>query len=215
MHRFMGLFVAFAVGVAHASAATMPMPTPVATSAPLTDAEKAFVQTTSTQLGQLYPDTAAAKTAGYALLEGAIDSDNTYNWTNFAFKGVDPGHPNFLWFDRNGHLAGVDWELPKSAYASAPSGDAYPVQVSRWTSIPEHVHFAYTVNGTTHYGAAKATAALRQGTITAQQLRASGAKLPANATLVWAMYHPAVWDLAMWVVPNPNGAFAELNPNVK
>ena len=27
--------------------------------------------------------------------------------------------------------------------------------------------------------------------------------------------HPAMWDLVVWVLPNPDGAFADANPNVK
>jgi hypothetical protein len=27
--------------------------------------------------------------------------------------------------------------------------------------------------------------------------------------------HPAMWDLVVWVLPNPEGAFADANPNVK
>ena len=26
--------------------------------------------------------------------------------------------------------------------------------------------------------------------------------------------HPAMWDLVVWVMPNPAGAFADANPNV-
>ena len=26
---------------------------------------------------------------------------------------------------------------------------------------------------------------------------------------------PAIWDLTVWVLPNPSGAFADKNPNVK
>jgi hypothetical protein len=27
--------------------------------------------------------------------------------------------------------------------------------------------------------------------------------------------HPAMWDLIAWVLPNPDGAWADANPNVK
>jgi hypothetical protein len=207
MPKFALLFVVMTAVLIRGALATTTMP--------LSDSEKAFVTSASSSLGQRYPTAATAKSGGYSPLEGAMDSDKTYNWTDFTFTDVTPDHPNFLWYDRNGNLVGVDWELPKSQYPAAPHLAAYPVQAARWVTIPEHVHFAYTSGGKTSYGVAKASAALRQSHITLQQLRASGAKLPADATLVWAMYHPAVWDLAMWVVPNPNGPFAEMNPNVK
>lgn len=208
MHRSAVLFVILSFALVGAANAT-------ATSSPLTGDEKAFVATASSQLQGRYPNTATAKSGGYSLLYDTIDSDNTYNWTNFDFTHVAPGRPNFLWYDRQGHLAGADWELPKSEYPAVPHLAAYPVQSTRWVLIREHVHFAYTLTGKSYYGVAKAAPGLRQDHITADQLRASGAKLPIGATLLWAMYHPAVWDLAMWLVPNPSGAFAEKNPNVK
>ena len=177
-------------------------------------AEQQFVSTTSAKLQAGYPNTAVAKANGYTMLEGTIDSDNTYNFTNRDFANVTPDRPNFLWYDRKGHLAGVDYEVPKSTFPSPPHA-MFPVQTSRWVTINEHVHYAYTVNGRTKYGATRATPALRSENITLAMLRAAGAKIPADAKLTWAMYHPTVWDLAMWVVPNPSGAFADLNPNVK
>jgi len=186
-----------------------------ATSPPLSDSEKAFVTKASATLNNEYPTTATAKSAGFILLYDSIDDDNTYDWTNMTFTGITPEHPNFLWYDRHGNLAGVDWEFPAAGQASAPQLAAFPVSAARWVKIPEHVHYAYTMNGKMKYGVTKATPALRTGTITADELRSNGAKLPKDATLVWAMYHPAVWDLAMWTVPNPSGAFADKNPNVK
>jgi hypothetical protein len=186
-----------------------------ATSPPLSDSEKAFVTKTSATLNSTYPTTATAKSAGFTMLFDTIGDDNTYDWTNMSFTGVTPDHPNFLWYDRHGNLAGVDWEFPASGSASAPKLAEFPVMAARWVKIPEHVHYAYTLDGKVKYGVTKATPALRTGTITADELRANGAKLPKDAKLNWAMYHPAVWDLAMWTVPNPSGAFADKNPNVK
>jgi hypothetical protein len=187
-----------------------------ATSPPLTDEEKAFVAKSSAAVNAKYPTTETAKSAGYGLLLGSIGDDNTYDWTNFGFANVTPDHPNFLWYDRHGNIAGVDWEFPKGSSTSAPQLAAFPVRAARWVAIPEHVHYAYTVNGTVKYGVIKATPALRSAKmIDAQLLQSNGGKLPKGAKLNWAMYHPAVWDLAMWTVPNPDGAFADKNPNVK
>lgn len=189
-------------------------PAPVKAAA-MTAAEKTFVSDTSQRLQSEYPNTAAAKSKGFVLLYDSIDPDNTYNWTNMNFNDVTPDRPNFLWYDRRGQLAGVDYEVPKSHYPTKPQLAAFPVLASRWTPIAEHVHYAYSVNGATKYGATHASPDMRTGKIALEMLRAHGAKIPSNAKLVWAMYHPAVWDLAMWVVPNPHGAFADLNPNVK
>jgi len=35
------------------------------------------------------------------------------------------------------------------------------------------------------------------------------------ADVAFAFPFPAIWDLQVWLVPNPNGAFAQANPNVK
>ena len=40
-------------------------------------------------------------------------------------------------------------------------------------------------------------------------------KAKAAADVVSVFVFPALWDLQVWVKPNPNGAFAEMNPNVK
>lgn len=128
------------------------------------------------------------------------------------FANVAIAHPNFLWFDRDGKLAGADYELPKGAYPKPPG--EYPVDTSRWTSIDAHVHLAYTLNGKTIYAEEPAKQNLQKAEIDAEDLRADGF-LPNGARLKWAMYHPAVWDLALWVVPNPHGAFAEDNPLVR
>ncbi len=187
----------------------------IAKTVPITAAEKTFVADASQRLQSEYPNTAAAKSKGFVLLYDSMDTDNTYNWTNMNFSDVTPDRPNFIWYDRRGHIAGVDYELLKSRYPSPPHLAAFPVLASRWTPIDEHVHYAYSVNGVTKYGGAHAAPEMRSGKITLEMLRAHGAKIPSNAKIVWAMYHPAVWDLAMWVVPNPRGAFADLNPNVK
>ena len=205
--RYAALIAALTIALTQAAFA--------ANNAPLTDSEKAFVTRTSATLSDKYPTTETAKSAGFGMLFDTIGDDNTYDWTNFSFAGVTPDHPNFLWYDRHGRLVGVDWEFPTAEHAPAPRLAAFPVRTARWVEIPEHVHYAYTLNGKMHYGVAKATPALRKGTIDAQMLRANGAKLPKDAKLNWAMYHPAVWDLAMWTVPNPSGPFADKNPNVK
>ena len=33
--------------------------------------------------------------------------------------------------------------------------------------------------------------------------------------MVFVFKHPEMWDMVVWVIPNPDGAFADANPNVK
>jgi hypothetical protein len=88
------------------------------------------------------------------------------------------------------------------------------MMASRWTKIDAHMHLAYKLpDGTIKRRGAEALPN-QTADPTAAQLRAAKL-LPANATLQWAIYHPQTWDLGFWLVPNPNGAFADLNPLVK
>ena len=212
--KYRTLVAAFAVvaflTVSASRAAMKPAPAP----APATAAELAFVAKDSALLEGLYPTTAAAKMHGYIPLSAHFDSSNTQLYTDLRFDGVTLAHPNFLWYDRAGHLVGVDYELRKSAYAKTPHLAMYPVQASRWSSIGQHVHFGYHLRGKLKYGEGRATPPLRTEHITAAELRAAKL-LPAGASLVWASFHPAAWDLAMWTVPNSKGPFADLNPAVK
>ena len=49
---------------------------------------------------------------------------------------------------------------------------------------------------------------------TPEALVAAGlAKQPGDVRFVFLV--PSIWDVTVWVIPNPDGAFAEANPNVK
>ena len=138
------------------------------------------------------------------------------SYATMKYDGIDANHPNFLWYDRHGKLVGLDYEYPYYAWPKPPGAKFYPVDPGRWTTVHEHAHFAYRIgDGPVQFHGARAVPNLRGNkSITADDLRADGL-LPKNATLVWAEYHPTCWDLGFWLVPNPNGAFADLNPLVK
>ena len=176
-------------------------------------AEAAFIADVTKTLQAKYPTTAAATAAGYSQMT-KLGNDGTAIWFNDRWDAnVSKYEPNFLWYDKHGKLVGLDYQYTVSANARPPAG-AYPVKASRWTTIPAHVHFAYKLpNGTIK----RRGAMLLKGETadpTAAQLKAAKL-LPAHATLVWAHYHPKSWDLGFWLVLNPNGAFADLNPLVK
>ena len=178
-----------------------------------THTEAAFIARVAKTLLAAYPTAAAARKAGYIQTTG-IDEDGTAIFFNRDFTHVDPLHPNFLWYDRNDRLVGLDYELPQSAYASPPTA-GYPVGAARWTVVHEHVHLGYRVgSGPVMMHGARALPNLRTEPITAEALRADHV-LPEGATLLWAYYHPACWDLGFWLIPNANGAFAEMNPSVR
>lgn len=193
----------------------MAMPMGSATAAPKPNpAEAAFIASVTSALQQRYPTTTQAKAAGYYQMT-KMEKDGTVIWFNDDWgKGVSKDAPNFLWFDKAGKLVGLDYEYAVADYPQHPGADAYPVLPSRWSTIDAHMHFAYKLpDGTVVRRGAEALKGV-SGDPTAAQL--SAAKLlPSGATLLWAHHHPKAWDLGFWLVPNPNGAFADLNPLVK
>ncbi|HTA53417.1 MAG TPA: hypothetical protein VK755_01650, partial [Candidatus Acidoferrales bacterium] len=93
---------------------------------------------------------------------------------------------------------------------------------------PAHIHFAIkTPSGLRYGGAGSKTIAAVGGSLdnpTAadvvkisklkrwQRLKIPAPQSASDVGFVFAF--PAIWDLQVWLVPNPLGAFAEHNPNV-
>ena len=160
-----------------------------------------------------YPTNSQAERAGYVAITGT-EMDGTVVYFNPSIERVDALHPNFLWYDKEGRLVGLDYEFPRSRYHEPPSY-LFPVAKQRWTTIHEHVHFNYRIgDGPVHMAIAKPLPNLRHNPVTAAELRADHL-LPPHAALLFAYHHPFNWDLGFWLISNPNGAFAELNPNVR
>ncbi len=173
--------------------------------------EAAFVSNIARIMLRRYPTPATAVKAGF-IQTTAVEGDRTVVYFNHHFDILDPLHPNFLWYDRANKLAGLDYEYPLGGSAQPPSNKVYPVHRDRWTTVPEHVHLAYRdKNGRVWMAETRVRADIRGKIIAEAQLAADGF-LPKSATLLWAYYHPTCWDLAFWLVPNPNGAFAALDP---
>jgi hypothetical protein len=178
-----------------------------------TAGEEPFVTKASTDLQKMYPTTADAMKAGFIRY---TDEDDTgaISYANQHWTSGDADHPSQLWYDAGGKLIGADY--------SVPLADARPmlwgIDPSRWQVFHAHVHYGLAgPNGATTYGAtggAKFTSA--GGSIaspTAAQLVSAGiAKSTTDVQFVFPF--AAIWDLEVWVVPNPSGAFAEKNPNV-
>ena len=194
--------------VAAASMAASPQP------AKPNAAEAAFIASATHALTTKYATASDATAAGYMRMT-RLESDGTIIYATMRYDRIDADHPNFLWYDRHGKVVGLDYEYPVASWPKPPGPHVYPVAANRWTTVPAHVHFAYRVgNGPIQYHGARLRPNLTGPKITADELRADKL-LPANATLLWAEYHPKCWDLGFWTVPNPNGAFADLDPLVK
>jgi len=175
--------------------------------------ERSFISSVKHRLIERYPTKAQAILAGYIAITG-IEKDGTAVYFNPRLTRVNTFHPNFLWYDKHGKLAGLDYEFPRSLYPNSPAKD-FAVSATRWTTVKEHVHFNYRFgHGPLHMGMSHPRPNLRHNPITAAELRTDHL-LPASSRLVWAYDHPASWDLGFWLVPNRNGAFADMNPKVR
>jgi hypothetical protein len=179
-----------------------------------TAAEQPFVTSVSADLNARFPTTYAARRAGYVRY---TDEDNTgaISYANRHWNSVDPAHPSQLWYDVAGRLIGADWSVP---YTSQPP-NMWGIQPGRWQRFGAHIHYGLVgPNGTTIYGAAPVkrfenVAGASIDHPTPDMLVAAGiAKSVKDVRFVFLF--PAIWDLEVWVLPNPAGAFNETNPDV-
>ena len=210
-HRIVALaaVVAFATLCIGANAATTTAPK---LSPQPQASEKAFVSAMQADLTKRFPNPAAAEAAGYFRYTNEDDT-GAISYANLQWTS-DATHPSQLWFDVNGKLLGADFSQPDAPTAPKLWG----ILPARWDHFRPHVHYVYTDNGAMVYGHAtsikKFTAA--GGNLAAPTgdtfVKLGLVKDPAQVT--HAFVFPAIWDLIVWVKPNPNGAFADKNPNV-
>jgi hypothetical protein len=211
--RIGATFAALALTVTAALAAA---PAPKASLSPIPQAsETAFIASIQKDLATRFPTPQAAEQAGYFRYTNE-DADGAISYANLNWQSSDPQHPSQLWYDVHGNLLGADFSVMKSNSPTPPQ--LWGVNVGRWESFRQHVHFVLAgPNGTETYG----------GT-SAKKFVAAGGSLdsPQPATLVQmglaksvgdvkrVFLFPAIWDLIVWVKPNPDGAFAGKNPLV-
>jgi hypothetical protein len=218
------LSILLAASVAAVAAQT---PTPAPTAAPpQSAAETQFVGSVTGDLQSRFASTSQAAAAGYFQYTtedqtGAISWVNTHSWQS------DPTHPSQLWYDAKGRLIGADFSILQSNSPSRPT--LWGVAPSRWIDFsPGHVHFAIKTSSGLQYGGAGSKSMAKVGgsvsNPTASDIvkvsklkrwKVLGIPAPKNVNDVAFVFpFPAVWDLQVWLVPNPLGAFAEHNPNV-
>jgi hypothetical protein len=218
------LALAFGMPAAVGAAAT---PTPAPTPAPPESAtEVRFVAQVTADLQNRFATTAQATAAGFFRY---TDEDQTgaISWVNTNQWQSDPARPSQLWYDVSGRLIGADFSVLQSSSPSRPT--LWGVAPSRWLDFsPAHVHFGIkTASGLQFGGVGPKTMASVGGTVdhpTATDIykfskmqRWSLLRIPKPQNVndvAFVFSFPAVWDLQVWVVPNPLGAFAEHNPNV-
>ena len=185
--------------------------------------EVAFVQAATNDLNARFPNPAAAEKAGYFRYNNE-DRTGAISYTNLKWTSVDQRHPSQLWYDVKGRLLGADFSRPIGMPAMTPP-NIWGVNPQRWFKFCRppgctgHVHWILkNADGTMKYGLA----------VTGKAFMAAGGNLanPQVATLVKMgkvtdalqvvklFEFPAVWDVEIWVTPNPSGAFAGANPLV-
>jgi hypothetical protein len=190
--------------------ATPPTPSPA-----LSASEKTFVDSATRDLQARFSTTAAAAAAGYFRYNNE-DSTGAISWVNTSNWKSDPRQPAQLWYDVNGRLIGADFSLPQADSATAPQ--LWGVSTARWIKIEDHVHFGVKqADGSIKYGGYGAKSAAKIGASLSKPTAADVVKL-GKATdasqVAFVFEYPAIWDLQLWLVPNPLGPFAETNPSV-
>ncbi len=178
-------------------------------------AEKSFVASVSDDLTTRFATEDDARAAGYIRFTDE-DSSGAISFANRKWTSVDAAHPSQLWYSAGGRLIGADYSVLQADSPKPPS--LFGVDPARWTAIGAHVHYGLAgPSGTTIYGATgeKTMAAAGSSVAhpSASALVAAGiAKNVKDVRFVFTF--PAIWDLQVWVIPNPAGAFAENNPKI-
>ncbi len=207
---------ALALAALSGSAAFAATPSPAPTLPPQPQGtEVAFVQSIQKDLNARFPTPADAERAGY-FRYGNEDEDGAISYANLHWQSSDPQHPSQLWYDVRGNLLGADFSVLQSNSPAPPV--LWGVNFRRWSSFREHVHYILTApNGTEIYGAtgAKKFAAAGGNVDDPQAATLVAMGIVKDAAQVKRVFlFPSIWDLIVWIKPNPLGAFAEKNPLV-
>lgn len=219
--RTLGAAALLVLTLAPAMAAT-PAPSPMPTAAPVkvspfpAGAEVAFVAGIQKDLETRFPHASDAIKAGYFRYTNE-DSTGAISYANLQWNSADPQHPSQLWYDVNGNLLGADFSVLQSNSMAPP--DMWGINYKRWESFREHLHYILVgPNGTETYGGLSAKKFVAAGgnveNPSADILVKMGKATSADQVKKVFLF-PSLWDLIVWIKPNPAGAFAEKNPDVK
>lgn len=183
---------------------------------PLSDSEKAFVAAVQTDLGPRFASAKDAEKAGYVRYTGE-DETGAISYANRQWQSSDAQHPSQLWYDKNGQLLGADFSRLKTD--NTPP-DLWGINPGRWWEFDRHMHFvARKPDGTIAYDLyvadddwlAAGGSLDHPSADTLVKLK----RVQSASSVITVFNFPEVWDLIVWIKPNPNGAFAYKNPLVK
>jgi hypothetical protein len=191
-------------------------PAPSASLSPMPQgAEVAFVKQIQADLNARFPTSVDAEKAGY-FRSGNEDEDGAISYVNLHWQSGSPEQPSQLWYDVKGTLLGADFSVEQSSSPEPPK--IWGVNYRRWVSFREHIHYILIgPNGNEIYGAVKAKKfAAGGGNVDHPQaetlVKMGIAKSVPQVKRIYLF--PSIWDLIVWIKPNPNGAFADKNPLV-
>ena len=176
-------------------------------------AEVAFVTGIQNDLNARFATIAQAQAAGYFRYTNE-DKTGSISYANLQWTSSDPQHPSQLWYSVDGKLLGADFSQP---YGAGSPPNLWGVNPQRWGHFGAHVHYVLDVNGKETYGATRVSDFKAAGgdpnNPQAATLVAMGKAKDASQVKRIFLFNN-IWDLEVWVLPNPNGAFADMNPNV-
>jgi hypothetical protein len=175
--------------------------------------EVGFVSGVQKDLNARFATIAQAQAAGYFRYTGE-DKTGSISYANLQWTSNDPQHPSQLWYSVDGKLLGADFSQP---YVAGSPPNLWGVNPARWTRFGAHVHWVLDVDGKETYGATsvakfKAAGGDPDNPQAATVVALGKAKDVSQVKHVFLFN--AIWDLQVWAMPNPNGAFAEMNPLV-
>jgi hypothetical protein len=179
--------------------------------------ETAFVRAIASDLEKRFPTAADAEKAGYVRYT-AEDDTGAISYADMQWQSSDIRHPSQLWYDKNGRLLGADYSIPVSVSAGRPQ--LWGINPGRWVEFDGHVHWVVKDAATgqltyDQWAWDKAFSAAGGDPQHPDAATLVAMKKVQNAGSVVTIFHfPALWDLIVWVRPNPKGAFAWKNPAV-
>ncbi|MBV9407939.1 MAG: hypothetical protein JO164_03895 [Candidatus Eremiobacteraeota bacterium] len=184
---------------------------------PLNAAETAFVKSIQADLTKRFPNPATAERAGYVRYTNADDT-GAISYANMHWDSADAQHPSQLWYSAKGELLGADFSMLTKP--GSPRPHRWGIDPGRWTEFDAHVHYVLIdpATGKKIYDRATSTkkfaaAGGDPNHPTAQTLAKMGVVKSAKDVSTVFLF-PTIWDLVVWVKPNPNGPFADKNPTV-
>jgi hypothetical protein len=178
-------------------------------------AEKEFVASVSDELTTRFATEDEARAAGYIRFTDE-DSSGAISFANRKWTSVDAAHPSQLWYSAGGRLIGADYSVLQADSPKPPN--LFGINPARWQTIEAHVHYGLAgPDGTTIYGGTGEKTMAAAGSSVAHPsaaalVTAGIAKSVKDVRFVFTF--PAIWDLQVWVIPNPDGAFADNNPKI-